>query len=211
MCSPLPRSERGWCNHAQYLEDGCIVSDRKGHMDFVSRALYSAAHYFSLQLPEEYDVKIDMDAFLSAFTYNTEDGCRTSANLWNLGPGFRRVMPALPATSSTDVGLEGCASFEFVNQDIIRAEKREKWERYFRWVAAHVPYEVVKSNGQDPLSPDEFIELGEAGSEEETTSHDTNGQREVVSANPIFSRSDMGGRPEGINQIITYHIFADVL
>ncbi len=65
---PLLCEERGWSEHAQYLEDGRVVSDRMGHFNFVVRALYSAANYFALQLPENYHVLIDMDQYINSFT-----------------------------------------------------------------------------------------------------------------------------------------------
>ena len=82
---PLPREERGWSEHAQYLEDGRVISDRMGHFSFVARALYSAANYFALQLPENYHVLIDMDQYINSFTIVNNNGDRVSADPWRLG------------------------------------------------------------------------------------------------------------------------------
>ena len=164
-------------------------------MNFMSQTLYSATHYFSLQLPEDYDVKIDMDKFLSAFTYIGEDGKQISADPWNLGPGFRQVPPAslrMPSTEESPGNMSFVAdlSLEFVDQESICAEKWKKWSNYFRWIAAHMPYEVSKLNGQEPLSPEDFILLGEIG---DLTNCAENRHHEIP-ANPV---PDVGGRPKG--------------
>src|SRR6266567_3983425 len=85
---PLPHEERGWSKHAQYLEDGRVISDRMGHFNFVVWALYGAANYFALQLPENYRVLIDMDQYINSFTIINNNGNRVSADPWHLGLGF---------------------------------------------------------------------------------------------------------------------------
>jgi hypothetical protein len=55
------------------------------------------------------------------------------------------------------------SSFAFVDQENIRAEQWKKWKKYSRWVSAHIPYEVSKSNGQDALPPEEFIPFDKTG------------------------------------------------
>lgn len=148
---PLPREERGWSEHAQYLEDGRVVSDRMGHFNFVARALYSAANYFALQLPENYHVLIDMDQYINSFTIVNNNGDRVSADPWRLGPGFQRVKSATSGVDrpSSNSRPEHISESEFVDQEIIRSEMRQKWEKYYRRVAAHIPYEVAKGNGKE--------------------------------------------------------------
>src|SRR6266581_2967690 len=85
---PLPCEERGWSEHAQYLEDSHVISDRMGHFNFVVWVLYGAANYFALQLPENYHMLIDMDQYINSFTIVNNNGDRVSADLWHLGLGF---------------------------------------------------------------------------------------------------------------------------
>ena len=200
-CRPLPREERGWSEHAQYLEDGSVISDRMGHFNFVVRALYGAANYFALQLPENYRVLIDMDQYIDSFTIINNNGDRVSADPWRLGPGFRRVKPATseadhPSYNSPPGHI---SESEFVDQEIIRSEMRQKWANYYHRVAAHIPYEVAKANGEEALGSGEFLDdtdlemrevedIVEGGGTDEATRRNYN-----AIAPPI---SGKGGRPE---------------
>jgi len=122
-----------------------------GHFNFVARALYSAANYFALQLPENYHVLIDMDQYINSFTIVNNNGDRVSADPWRLGPGFRRVKSATSGVDrpSSNSRPEHISESEFVDQEIIRSEMHQKWEKYYRRVAAHIPYEVAKGNGKE--------------------------------------------------------------
>ena len=197
---PLPREERGWSEHAQYLEDGSVISDRMGHFNFVVRALYGAANYFALQLPENYRVLIDMDQYINSFTIVNNNGERVSADPWRLGPGFRRVKPATSGADhpSYDSRPGHISESEFVDQEIIRSEMRQKWANYYHRVAAHIPYEVAKANGEEALRSDDFmddtdLEMGEVDTVEGDGIDGTTRPNYNAIAPPI---SGKGGRPE---------------
>ena len=158
--SELSYKDRGWCNHAQYCEDGRIVQEREAHVNFVSRALYGVSKYIGQQLPKEYDLIIDPDLFLKAFTYHNKEGRCISADIWELAPGHHRKItshsgplltssqtPATPQASSNELAytpgpsntirssqLEveetSLDSIEFVSQDEIRKDARARYHTY---------------------------------------------------------------------------------
>ena len=165
-----------------------------GHFNFIVRSLYCAANYFSLQLPEDYRVLIDMDQFIDSFTIINNDNNRVSADPWRLGPGFQRVKPA-----TSGAGQPECVSErEFVDQEMIRSEMRQKWEDYYHHVAAHIPYEVAKANGEEALRSGDFLddvglETGGMDIREDSGTNDaTRGNCNAVI--PLISSK--GGRPE---------------
>jgi len=57
------------------------------HFEFVVRTLLQIVLFFLLQLPTSYQVQVDRDQFLSAFSM-VENGRRTSVADWPLGPGW---------------------------------------------------------------------------------------------------------------------------
>jgi len=200
---PLLCEERGWSEHAQYLEDGRVVSDRMGHFNFVVRALYSAANYFALQLPENYHMLIDMDQYINSFTIVDNNGNRVSADPWCLGPDFRCIKPATSGADhpSYNSRPEHISESEFVDQEIIRSEMRQKWENYYHRIAAHIPYEVAKVNGEEALRSDDFLDEAdlEVGGVDIVDDREDSGTDEATSRNyntvaPLISGK--GGRPE---------------
>ena len=181
--SELKYEDRGWCNHAQYCEDGQIVQEREAHINFISRALYGISKYFGQQVPKEYDLIIDPDLFMKAFTYCNKEGRRVSADAWDLAPGYCRKPASSQTTATPSVSLPASSEpsqmhgpstaqslqtddIEFISQDKVRKEARVRYHAYARHVSAHIPYEVVKSNGVAPLDPLELalgVERGGLG------------------------------------------------
>jgi hypothetical protein len=65
--------------------------ERRSHFDHHIRNVLNVAHYITQQLPEGYDVRIDRNKFLSAFSMVDENGDRVCGRKWPLGPQFEDV------------------------------------------------------------------------------------------------------------------------
>jgi hypothetical protein len=151
-CRPLEHEKRGWCPHAAYLEDGRVISAQTSHVNFVVRAFYCLVLYFLLQLPEEYGMRVDLNAFFSAFSMWDENHQRVRVQPWHAAPGYRYVNDDTAMDTSTDgsnsADLEEQEALDddrFVDQEDIRVPMREQWNRYYYHVASHTPYCVCKS------------------------------------------------------------------
>ena len=75
------------CEHANYVQDGGSLMTPSSHFEFVVRTLLQIVLFFLLQLPKSYQVQVDKDRFLSAFSM-VENGTRTPVTSWPLGPGL---------------------------------------------------------------------------------------------------------------------------
>lgn len=56
------------------------------HFEYIVRTLFTIILFFLAQLPNEYRVKVDRDAFMAAFSFVGEDGHRRPVSPWPLGP-----------------------------------------------------------------------------------------------------------------------------
>ena len=115
-------------------------------MNFISRGL---------QLLEKYNIKINMDMFLSSFTFDTEKGEQRPADTWDLGPSFHWVF-STRSTISAGLSLLRSGPFkpiksQFVNEEIESFKKQDQWTRYYESTVAHIPYTVTKANGVKAL------------------------------------------------------------
>lgn len=113
------------------------------------------SNYFILQLNPEHGVMIDSDAFLGAFSMDRE-GQRVKVGPWSLGPGHRPQQPSDPSSTLP-------TEYKLVDQEGIRVSMNNKWEKYYRHAAGHIPYAVCKANGASPLRMD-----GAGGTEDES-------------------------------------------
>ncbi len=59
---------------------------RSRHFEYIVRTLFTVVLFFLVQLPEEYRVQVDRDAFMAAFSFVDEDGHRRPVSPWPLGP-----------------------------------------------------------------------------------------------------------------------------
>jgi hypothetical protein len=59
---------------------------RSRHFEYIVRTLFTIVLFFIAQLPQEYGVRVDKDAFMAAFSFTGEDGHRRAASPWPLGP-----------------------------------------------------------------------------------------------------------------------------
>jgi hypothetical protein len=91
-------------------------------------------HYFLLQLPSQYKVRIDPDIFLQSITM-VMDGERSNTGPWDLAPGHRlpEGMRA-PWLHTVD-----CPDEDMVDQDQLRSVAWESWDEWAAIVATHAP------------------------------------------------------------------------
>ena len=64
----LDESPHEPCVHATWARDGPVVSSQLSLVTFVARLLLCMCLYFVRQLPQQYEVRLDSDVFLSAFS-----------------------------------------------------------------------------------------------------------------------------------------------
>ncbi|KAJ7838392.1 hypothetical protein B0H14DRAFT_3459421 [Mycena olivaceomarginata] len=89
------RDTRAFVNQSNFAADGIVVMDISAHVMFMARMFLLLVIFLSNQLPRFYDVRIDLDRFLSAFSFAVVGG-RQSLGPWVNGPGYR------PAAAETD-------------------------------------------------------------------------------------------------------------
>ena len=148
------------------------------------------SNYFTLQLPPEYRMIIDSDAFLGAFTMD-QGGQRIKIGPWLLGPGYR---PQHPSDESTTLPTE----YKLIDQEEIRVPMGDKWEKYYRHAAGHIPYAVCKANGVSPLAggmddeDEQDFEMGGIGFE---SFDDSQSESPLTVTRRPLPVSQTGGRP----------------
>ncbi|KAJ7198330.1 hypothetical protein GGX14DRAFT_666597, partial [Mycena pura] len=67
------RIEKGWpaktvCKRATFVREGELMMDPGSQVTFLVRCLLLLCHFFMLQLPSAYEMRLDPDLFLQAFT-----------------------------------------------------------------------------------------------------------------------------------------------
>ena len=124
------------CNHAVYTHDGGSISDQRGHVNFVVRALYCMVLFFIAQLPLLYAVRVDLDRFFSAFSMVVDQN-RVQVEPWTYGPGHRRK-DAKHLNSDREV----IDNAEYVDQEGIRKDINRRWVAYESYTAGHIPWVV---------------------------------------------------------------------
>lgn len=62
-----------------------MTMTRTSHVDFFTRSMLFMIAMFCRQLPRDYDVRIDREAFLQSFSFSS-DGSRVNPAPWPLGP-----------------------------------------------------------------------------------------------------------------------------
>ena len=65
--------------------DGMTMMDRQSHFDWFARSLLLLNRSLIRQLPPSYQVEIDSDVFLEAFSLKV-NGERCAATEWNMAP-----------------------------------------------------------------------------------------------------------------------------
>jgi hypothetical protein len=99
---------------------------------FIVRSLLLLVHYFLLQLPSRYQVRIDPDLFLQSITMLL-DGKRINTGPWDFAPGHR-----LPARGPW-IHTVDCADELMIDQDQVRSAAWERWDTWVAIVATHIP------------------------------------------------------------------------
>ena len=124
-----PRPEP--CVHATWTRDGPVVSSQLSLVTFVARLLLCMCLYFVRQLPQQYEVRLDSDVFLSVFS--TEVNSRREVVLpWALAPGWRSV--------HIDAEGDGDAAMSTTDQHTLRQSALDQWNRYSAKYSAHIPF-----------------------------------------------------------------------
>ena len=124
------------CNHAVYTHDGASISDQRGHVNFVVRALYCMVLFFIAQLPLSYAIRVDLDRFFSAFSMVVGQS-RVQVEPWTYGPGHRRK-----DVEHSNSDQEVIDDAEYVEQEGIRKDINKRWVAYELYTAGHIPWAV---------------------------------------------------------------------
>lgn len=98
--------------------------------------------YFIRQLPMQYDVRLDSDIFLSAFSTDV-NGRRQAVSPWALAPGWRSVQ--IESEGDGDVVMST------TDQGTLRQSALDQWNRYCAKYSSHLPFCVGEA---DPVSID---------------------------------------------------------
>jgi len=140
-----------------------------------------------LQMPQEYDMRIDMNQYFSAFSFVDDDGTRRQLEPWKLGPGYRLRQTQSPVHEGGRILVDS----DFYDQTPIRLTEHDKWIAYYRHTAGHIPYAVSKKNGEGALDGDDVgLERGGVGPDDEEGESEVE-KEEVV----VASKRGRGGRP----------------
>lgn len=75
-----------------------MTMSTQAHLDFYVRSLFQLTASLSCQLPPSYDIHIDHEVFLSAFTVHTGDHL-IKAMPWELGPDSAMHQMPDPSTA----------------------------------------------------------------------------------------------------------------
>lgn len=73
-------------NHSNYARDGIMTMDTQSHINFFVRSMLLMVRLLCRQLPTHYNVHIDKDVFLSAFSARPVADGVFQPSPWNLGP-----------------------------------------------------------------------------------------------------------------------------
>ncbi|KAJ7167936.1 hypothetical protein C8R46DRAFT_1191923 [Mycena filopes] len=122
------RANRAFTERANFAVDGQIVMDVRAH------------------LPLSYDIRIDSDRFLSAFSFIVDpDGTREAVGPWFDGPAYRAPDTNESASGSDvdDMDDPPEPGADLIPQDIKRSRILRDWRLHFNKHAIHIPYAVV--------------------------------------------------------------------
>lgn len=97
---------------------------------FLVRCLLFFCHYLARQAPAAYNIEIDSDMFIQAFT-TVKDGRRINTGPWLFAPGWRR---------KEDIAWDYGQPFELLSQDRCRSEAWARWDAYEVHTATHIPH-----------------------------------------------------------------------
>lgn len=113
--------------------------DTASHMNFMARGFLQVSQYFTDQLPPDYEVQIDPDAFLRSISFK-ENNNRVTVPIWDNAPGFRS-QPAVP-NSTSEQAVQ-------ISQATRRGDIIRKWRIHFNKFASVIPYSVIKGQKYD--------------------------------------------------------------
>ena len=156
MYSSNLRVNRGHCTHNTIVTDGIMTMPPKVHFDHVVKRIAQIVNYWTMQLPAQYNVSLDTNRFLSAFSM-VEDGERVSCSPWPLGPGisskYSFILPSSEASSdsSPHLSLAGSSPSSELNLVGLSPERQAaitKWVSYYEKMAMCIPWVVGHEKGR---------------------------------------------------------------
>jgi hypothetical protein len=142
---PNDKRHRAWCNQTTFAEDGCVIMNPRDNFEHVAKSVVNVALTMLQQLPNHYDVKVDVPQFLNSITMKDGDH-RVGPGNWELGPGWRASNSPLPAQTLTDNTIP----------DSDRAQAISRYRTYYEKVAKFIPFAV--QNNRHKYQPFELQE-----------------------------------------------------
>ncbi|KAF8173421.1 hypothetical protein K438DRAFT_1772224 [Mycena galopus ATCC 62051] len=168
-------------NQANFAVDGRVVMDIRAHVTFMARMFLLLVIFLHNQLPGFYDVRIDSDRFLSAFSFTADNITRETVGPWADGPGYRPPNSGPPGSPPQDATDETASDGStLVGQLEHRSGIKRRWRLHYNKLARHIPFAVVH---------DKYFEIDEMGALLHAPLPIS--QSVDASGNPI----DAGGRP----------------
>lgn len=65
--------------------------DRHAHVNFVGRALLQQVAYLLRQMPEDFEIEVDVDAYMKSISFKNDEGDRESLEPWSGAPNAHTV------------------------------------------------------------------------------------------------------------------------
>lgn len=134
-------------NHATFAREGPNVMFRISMMVFFCRSFLLIVLFIVRQLPREFDVRVDSDAFFNSFSYVNEDGSRVTVGSWEDGPGWRRHSTQGSTTRDTEPDISDRAAQDLVSQKDRVSNLYSRWLGFHAKYAGHIPYAVAMKAG----------------------------------------------------------------
>ncbi|KAF8188859.1 hypothetical protein K438DRAFT_2145867 [Mycena galopus ATCC 62051] len=130
---------RAFTRQANFAADGQVVMDVRAHVIFMARMFLLLIIFMSNQLPRFYNIQIDSDRFLSAFSFAVGE-TRETVGPWSNGPGYRAPNPAPSVDAQCDISQ----STTLVPQEVRRSAIKRAWRLHYNLLASYIPYAVVQ-------------------------------------------------------------------
>ncbi|KAJ7894233.1 hypothetical protein B0H14DRAFT_3657462 [Mycena olivaceomarginata] len=130
------RRYRAFSTQANFAQDGEVVNDTRSHVTFMVRLLLLLVIWIVNQMPFAYQIRVDSDQFLGAFSFQVKDK-REAVGVWENGPGFR-------SPGATHVPHDGST---LVPQDAVRSLHKRAWRLHYNKYARHILYAAVSQMG----------------------------------------------------------------
>jgi hypothetical protein len=131
---PNEERHRAWCSQTTFAEDGRVIMQPRDNFSHFVKSLLSSDLYFLRQLPDEWDVRVNVPQFLNSITMRDGDR-RVGPGDWEKGPGWRATDSSLPAQMLLDN----------TTPDSARAQAISRYQTYYEKVAKFIPNVVINN------------------------------------------------------------------